>query len=102
MDDADSLAGQTLAPVYKNNPNLMTFMYNDEKPEGPTSFDLGHTKVDSTLPFDCQSLETLIILGKLLFNLLAIMTDSLIDFYCFDLLSWLSLKKKESFYSVWK
>eukprot|EP00088_Acartia_fossae_P003995 TRINITY_DN11712_c1_g1_i2.p1 TRINITY_DN11712_c1_g1~~TRINITY_DN11712_c1_g1_i2.p1 ORF type:complete len:426 (-),score=78.58 TRINITY_DN11712_c1_g1_i2:166-1443(-) len=44
MDDLDSLTGQTLAPVYKNNPNLMTFMYNDEKPEGPTSFDLGHTK----------------------------------------------------------
>ena len=46
MDDASSLPGQTLAPVYLNNTNLMTFMYNDEKPEGPTSFDLGHTKVN--------------------------------------------------------
>ena len=44
MEDVTSLPGQTLAPVYKNLSNIMTFMYNDEKPDGPTSFNLGHTK----------------------------------------------------------
>ena len=45
MEDVESLPGQTLSPVYKNQTNLMTFMYNDEKPDGPTSVSYGHTKV---------------------------------------------------------
>ncbi|GAB6025680.1 deoxyribonuclease II [Chamberlinius hualienensis] len=47
-DNASSMMGKTLAPVYAQprDPNLMYILYNDENPDGNTTFDLGHTKGD--------------------------------------------------------
>ena len=35
---------QTLAPLYFGTPDVFHLMYNDQLPNGPTSFDSGHTK----------------------------------------------------------
>jgi hypothetical protein len=45
INDAQSLAGRTLSPLYADNAEQFHVMYNDEHPHGPTSFDKGHTKV---------------------------------------------------------
>jgi len=44
VEDPDSVPGRTLAPIYQNRSDLFYALYNDEHPDGPTSFDLGHTK----------------------------------------------------------
>ena len=47
IEDPLSMAGQTLAPLYTSRPGdeMVRVLYNDELPDGPTSFNLGHTKV---------------------------------------------------------
>ena len=46
VKDVNSIPGRVLSPIYgmKNNSGLFTMFYNDEHPEGNTSFTLGHTK----------------------------------------------------------
>ena len=45
IDDPGSMPGRTLSPLYGgNSSDLVSVMYNDEHPHGPTSFNLGHTK----------------------------------------------------------
>ena len=46
INDERSMPGKTLKELYdqNNNPNLFSLMYNDEHPNGPTSFTKGHTK----------------------------------------------------------
>ena len=38
----------TLYTIMNYVQDILTLLYNDEHPDGPTSFDLGHTKVPST------------------------------------------------------
>ncbi|XP_037077387.1 deoxyribonuclease-2-like [Pollicipes pollicipes] len=55
INDSSSAAGRTLAPVYAKSErkSLLYVFYNDEKPDGPTSFDKGHTK--GVVAFDGDS-----------------------------------------------
>ena len=47
IKDAESIPGKILSPIYdqKSDKNLFHMFYNDEHPNGKTSFTLGHTKV---------------------------------------------------------
>ena len=38
------MPGRTLAPIYAGNQGLFRLLYNDEHPDGNTSFTAGHTK----------------------------------------------------------
>ena len=46
VKDVNSIPGRILSPIYgmKNDSELFHMFYNDEHPEGNTSFSLGHTK----------------------------------------------------------
>ena len=44
IKDEKSIPGRILSPVYKPNPDQFHMLYNDEHPDGNTSFTLGHTK----------------------------------------------------------
>ena len=44
VKDEKSIPGRILSPIYKNDPEQFHMLYNDEHPDGNTSFTLGHTK----------------------------------------------------------
>jgi deoxyribonuclease-2 len=46
VKDVSSIPGRILSPIYgqKTNENLFHMFYNDEHPDGNTSFSMGHTK----------------------------------------------------------
>ena len=44
IKDENSIPGRILSPIYKNDPDQFHMLYNDEHPNGTTSFTLGHTK----------------------------------------------------------
>ena len=44
VKDPKSIPGRILSPIYKNDPDQFHMLYNDEHPNGNTSFTLGHTK----------------------------------------------------------
>ncbi|XP_055377891.1 deoxyribonuclease-2-beta [Condylostylus longicornis] len=44
INESKSFPGQTLAPIYDDQNDLMTLFYNDENPNGTVNFIEGHTK----------------------------------------------------------
>ena len=44
IKDGESIPGRILSPIYNNDQRQFHMLYNDEHPNGTTSFTLGHTK----------------------------------------------------------